>query len=382
MNDTRFIELLNKAYQKAENLAPTDLLGLPDDCIQDLRIIIQNAEKFKGVLSVTLTSIVYKVLYPSQDIRNHQEGMPNGYSGRTIDTKYVTPFFKKKFPHYAMSESGWLTRSLEQPHPYDFNYPGKIKNVNVKKAFLTTLDRLQNFSQSVNKILIIFMSLMTEESEKVKRFSITSEFSQDFTVAKIVEAVQRHIYYRYSKGAVGTARIPVLAIYAIYNLLMSEVKRYSGKKLMPLETHTSPDSRSKALGDIQVNNDDGSCFEAIELKHLKAITVDIIDMVYKKIQNTQIDRYYILTTSEPNIDNQNAVNKKMKELSFLHPCQIIVNGIIPSLKYYLRLISHPNEFIDEYTKWLEFEYERGSGIKVEHLEIWHKIHDKIFEKLK
>ena len=31
MNDTRFIELLNKAYQKAENLAPTDLLGLPDD---------------------------------------------------------------------------------------------------------------------------------------------------------------------------------------------------------------------------------------------------------------------------------------------------------------------------------------------------------------
>jgi len=41
-----------------------------------------------------------------------------------------------------------------------------------------------------------------------------------------------------------------------------------------------------------------------------------------------------------------------------HPCQIIVNGVIASLKYYMRLISNPQGFVDEYTKWLEFEFQR------------------------
>lgn len=45
--------------------------------------------------------------------------MDKGYSGRSFDTKYITPFMKFKFPKIAMRESGWLTRSLEQLEPYD-----------------------------------------------------------------------------------------------------------------------------------------------------------------------------------------------------------------------------------------------------------------------
>jgi DNA (cytosine-5)-methyltransferase 1 len=33
-----------------------------------------------------------------------------------------------------------------------------------------------------------------------------------------------------------------------------------------------------------------------------------------------------------------------------HPRQIIVNGVVPTLKYYMRLISSPQDIIDEYTK--------------------------------
>ena len=36
----------------------------------------------------------------------------------------------------AMAESGWLTRSLEQAHPYTLDYPGKITPKIVKEAFL------------------------------------------------------------------------------------------------------------------------------------------------------------------------------------------------------------------------------------------------------
>jgi DNA (cytosine-5)-methyltransferase 1 len=43
-----------------------------------------------------------------------------------------------------MAESGWLTRSLEQPYPYTINYEGKISSKIVKKSFLELLDAIEN----------------------------------------------------------------------------------------------------------------------------------------------------------------------------------------------------------------------------------------------
>ena len=74
--------------------------------------------------TVLVTSAIYKLLTPSQDIRNHQISITDGYSGRSFDTKYVTPTLKKN-NLTSMAESGWLTRSLEQPYPYNKNYEGK-----------------------------------------------------------------------------------------------------------------------------------------------------------------------------------------------------------------------------------------------------------------
>ncbi len=374
-------DALLAAYNSAIKLPiVAHLSALPDDCGQELKTIVKNGETLKGVLGVTLTSIVYKVLNPSQDIRYHQDRMRNGYSGRTFDTKYVTPFLKEKFPHFAMAESAWLTRSLEQPHPYNFKYPGKIRNNEVKAAFLNTLNRLQTNSELAPKLLVGLLALMIEASAEDVALFGGVEVSGDLTVTKIMEAVYRHIQYGYSKGVTGTARIPVLAIYSIYNLLLADGgKRYSGKKLAPLESHTSPDSRSKSLGDIEVKNSDDSCFEAVEVKHLKPISVDMIRVAYRKIKDTKVDRYYILTTSEPNFDDQDAVMQKIAEYKRVHSCEIMVNGVIPSLKYYLRLVSDPQAFVDEYTKWLEYEYRRASGIKREHLRVWQEIRQEILK---
>jgi DNA (cytosine-5)-methyltransferase 1 len=203
--------------------------------------------------------------------------------------------------------------------------------------------------------------------------------SDDLTIARIVKAVNRHIRYNYGKGIVGTARLPVLAIYSVYTLLLPEVKRYVGKGLAPLESHTSPDARSKSLGDIEVKNGDDSCFEAVEVKHLKPVSVDMVSVAYRKIKDTNIDRYYILTTGEPNFDDPDAVMRRIEEYKKLHPCQIVVNGVIPSLKYYLRLVSNPRVFVDEYTRWLEFEFQRASGIKKEHMRVWQEIREQMLK---
>ncbi len=373
-------DTLIMAYDAAETAsASARLPKLPDDCLQELRTIVKYADSHKGVLGVTLTSIVYKILYPAQDVRYHQEGMKNGYSGRGFDTKHVTPFLKEKFPHFAMAESAWLTRSLEQPRPYNTRYAGKIRNKEVKKAFLNTLDRLQTNSELAPDMLVGLLALMIEASAEDASLFAHISVSDDLTIARIVEAVNQHIRYNYGKGIVGTARLPVLAIYSVYNLLLPEVKRYIGKGLAPLESHTSPDARSKSLGDIEVKNEDGSCFEAIEVKHLKPVSVDMVSVAYRKIKDTNIDRYYILTTCEPNFDDQDAVMRRIEEYKKLHPCQIVVNGVIPSLKYYLRLVSDPRVFVDEYTRWLEFEFQRASGIKKEHMQVWQETREQMLK---
>lgn len=371
-------EIMEWAYQQAKKEPLEKLLaGLPNESVQNLRTVVENAETQKAVLGVTLTSLVYKVYNPKQDIRKHQEGMKGGYSGRTFDTKYVTPFLKDKFPHFAMAESAWLTRSLEQPRPFNLNYAGKIRNTALKTAFLKILDQIQSNSALAPKFLLALMGLLLEATAKDNALFAKVRVSSGVTISKIIDAFDLHIRHDYGKGIVGTARLPVLAIYSVYNLLMPDVKRYAGKILVPLESHTSPDSSSKSLGDIDVNNPDNTCFESVEIKHNKPITADMVGVAYRKIRNTNIDRYYILTTSEPNFDDYESVMQEIEKYKKVHPCQIIVNGVIPSLKYYMRLISSPQDIIDEYTKWLEVEYQRASGIKREHLRFWQEIRQTV-----
>jgi len=115
---------------------------LPKNYIENLSIVLSRSESSKGVFTVFLTSLVYKILNSNQDIRNHQTSIENGYSGRTFDTKYVTPFLKeKKFP--AMAESGWLTRSLEQKVPYNKDYSGAIRPANLKDSFLEIIELIE-----------------------------------------------------------------------------------------------------------------------------------------------------------------------------------------------------------------------------------------------
>ena len=99
--------------------------GLDHDLISEIDAIVDRSESNKGIVTVLTTLLVHKLVEPTQDIRYHQAGMDGGFAGRGIDQSYVTPFMKTvSFP--AMAESGWLTRSLEQPAPYTLDYGGKL----------------------------------------------------------------------------------------------------------------------------------------------------------------------------------------------------------------------------------------------------------------
>lgn len=86
-----------------------------------------------------------------------------------------------------------------------------------------------------------------------------------------------------------SSRLPVVAIYSIYEILLPKFARYQDKKLVPLQTHTSSDKHG--YGDIEVYNQDGTPFEIIEIKHNIPINKYLVFDVVKKTRGIKIDRY-------------------------------------------------------------------------------------------
>jgi hypothetical protein len=72
--------------------------------------------------------------------------------------------------------------------------------------------------------------------------------------------------------------------------------------------------------------------------------------------------------------------QKNPTISLPSDCLQNLKIIIPSLKYYLRLISQPQEFLIEYTNLLETEFKRGSGIKKQHLQVWQQIRQTVLNQ--
>ncbi|MEK7397883.1 MAG: DNA methyltransferase [Candidatus Poribacteria bacterium] len=371
-------EILEYCYQSAKNEVENDkgesfLLSLNDQQRDWLDIIIDKSESFKAILAVLTTSLIKKIVDTDQDVRYHKVELKNGYSGRTLDTKFITPFFKSKWTRLAMSESGWLTRSLEQPHPFTLNFPGKIKNKAVKESFLQILNDVEENKTNPDLYLIaLFINLIKKQNISLHK-SFHTNISEEATIKSIIEQLKLHFFSDYNVS--GASRLPVIAIYSIYEILISEFSRYKGRKLKPLKSHLASDKSSRSIGDIEIIDKNNRYFEAIEIKHGKPIDAIMVRDAYEKFKNKPINRYYLLTTSEPDIESDQKENvcSEISKIKEEHGCEIIVNGIVPSLKYYLRLLSEPKKLIERYTYNLYAEFKKSTEIKEEHVTKWQEI---------
>ena len=331
---------------------------------QDLDIIIENSENRKAVLAVAVTSLVKKIIDPKQDIRKHQAGMDGGYSGRGFDTEVVTPFLTENNFPYMGAKSGWLTRSLEQNSPYTLDYKGAINPKHLKDAFLRTLDRVQNKKLDPKQALEYIFAGLIAQRDKSTTLRLAKPIG--LSIEEIVVSLSTHFMSKYESG--GTSRLPVLAIYAAYTQMMKEVSRYKNLKLAPLLRHNAADRKTNNIGDIQIMDADNNVVEAVEVKHLIEIEPSLINAAYNKFKTEPVRRYYLLTTEKKNTyitENSSATTDIQKKCG----CQVIVNGIEPTLKYYLRLLENPDTFIISYTELLE----KDQDIKYEHREKWNKI---------
>jgi len=289
---------------------------------------------------------VYKILHPKQDIRYFKVELENGFSGRSFDTKYITPVLKELgLP--SMAESGWLTRSLEQADPYTFDYQGKITPQSIKEAFLHLVNHLETNPENAEDIVKTILHYAIKNREENKITITPLKNAEKLTIDNIMLILDKHFSGDYHVS--GASKLPVLAFYAIYLSLIQELKRYNNCTLAELGSHTASDRTSKSSGDIEIMDDTG-VFESIEIKGNKLIDANTLRVAQEKIHRFNPSRYYILSFAGIKKDDEEEIKTLVKETKENHGCQIIVNGIMNTIRYYLRLISSLDIFFTTYCK--------------------------------
>jgi len=341
-----------------------------------VKALVKNIEKQKSVIAVVITSLLKKIVVPEQDIRLHRDSFKGGYSGRSLDTKVVTPWLKEKFQRYAPKESGWLTRSFEQDHPYSLDYPGKIKYV--KEPFLRILNDVEENNTDpalfLKCLLCLLLKRYSKDIQVVESIS-TEKRGEVLTIDIIIKMLEEHFQMK------NASRLPVLAIYCLYKVLIQNLKEYEDKYLEPLKVHTASDKYT-GFGDIEIYyKEKNEPYEIVEIKHNIKITPDKIIDIAEKIRRSSvitIKKYYILTTAKHEIEDKDKerIDKLIidikKELNVL----IIPNGIIPTIKYYLRFFPNLAVFLECYKQELIREFRNTTDIKENHIRKWEKIEKK------
>ena len=217
--------------------------------------------------------------------------MEGGFAGRSLDERAVIPFLmKENFPHMK-SGSGWLTRSLEQAHLYDEHYPGKIRPIELKKAFLALVAEVEGGTDA-KACLLYLLQKLSDYRERNASVVLAKPIGK--RIAEIVGLVEQH----WASPDSGGAKLPVLATYAAYKCLLAEVKKYERSQLMELLSHTSADTRTNRLGDVEVQDASGKTVEVVDVKHNIPITASLIESLREKIAGSGIETYYILSTNE------------------------------------------------------------------------------------
>jgi len=333
---------LRDIYQTAKNGRPK----MRRDLREHLDLIVEKCESNKAVVAVLLTLMLKKALHSGQDIRNHQQGLPGGFAGRSLDEKVVTPFLKEHNFPAMQSGSGWLTRSLEQKRPYDLHYPGAISPKKVKMVFLNTINEVQINGQSAEIVMAYMLAGLIAHRDKSRQIRLSRP--TNLTINQILSLLQDHV----NSGIGGSARLPALAIHAVYRQLVSEVSRYKNCTLVDLESHTAADSKTGKLGDVQVNDETGRPFEVVEVKHNIALSLALVNDSYEKMQKSIVGTYYLLSTKNE-IKDQSRVTARLIEIRQQSGCQMIVNGLFETLKYYLRLLQDTKYFIDSHVELVE-----------------------------
>ena len=159
--------------------------------------------------------------------------------------------------------------------------------------------------------------------------------------------------------------------------MQSDVKRYAGMNIPPLESHTASDDKTGSTGDIEFKDGDEG-FEGYEIKHNIKISESIVLIACDKIRKKPMSRYVILTTSKVVIepDEDKAIKEAIDKIFEDAGCEVIVDNVQDFVRSNLHIIQNPVEFLNKFGENLHDDHNRSGSFNNQQLELWKTIIEK------
>lgn len=361
----KLLAVLDECYKTAEEESNkeslADLIAVVGE--EKAKTIIELASTEHAARGAALTLGIYKIVHPEQDVRKHKSEYAGGFYARGIDSKVTVPYLSQHgLP--CNVDTHWLSQTLSFAGPFMPDL--KLKTVPKKAGpdLILTVNYIQN-ADSVDQIKAYVTLMLEKMIEERNKGNIPLTKPKNLSIDQIMKLLHEHFSKNYHKNA---PRLPQIAIYAIYQCLMKSVERYAEFDLRPLERMKTANRKSGTVGDIDLWKD-GHPIEAVEIKFDIPVNVSHVTEAIKKVRSEAVERYFILSTAEIKPDDEIEINQLRADFLKSNGCEIIVNGVYGTIKYYLRLLGSTNEFINAYTDLLAGDKDTN----YEHKVAWNNI---------
>ena len=128
------------------------------------------------------------------------------------------------------------------------------------------------------------------------------------------------------------------------------------------------DRKSGTVGDIVVSKLNRPV-EAVETKLDVVITTSIVREAMEKVKSYSVERYLILSTAGISPSDRTEMMQLVGDFRRSNGCEIIVDGVLTTISYYLRLLPSTALFVDSLADLLESDVE----LDYEHRIAWNEL---------
>jgi DNA (cytosine-5)-methyltransferase 1 len=353
---------LENAYQEAEKIAKGGIDNRPQNnpAIRVCEELAATNHAFRGA---AITFVAYKLSCPEQDIRAHKSEYANGFSARGADNKVTVPFLLEKTLQHSV-ESHWLTQTISYAPVLTSDVVLKTQPKRSGPLLIEVVNLVEEVDEDIRRGMLVTLLLGLIKIRNASKIVLTRPKNLSINAIQILLDV--HFTGRtYSKNA---PRLPQLAIYAIYQAMMSKVERFAGQSLQPIARMKAADRKAGTVGDIVVTS--GSLpWEAVEVKFKQPITLVHVAEAIEKVRAASVSRYYLLSTAGILDSDLSSIRTRQAEFLKHNGCEIIVNGVLESIAYYLRMLPNTTEFISNYAALVESDPDTD----YEHRVFWNEV---------
>ena len=359
-------KVLEEKYQLAEELIKNDesIDAQGKSHVEAARDLAKLTHASRGA---ALTLLGFKVVDSSQDIRSHKDEHEGGFTARTYDSKITVPFLiERSLPRNV--ETHWLTQTLS----FAPILKSDVHLKTVPKNSGPLLIKVVNYAQELDTnaieemiLVIIYELIKVRNKDKV---ILTRPKNLPIDTVKIL--LTKHMGKKYKNNA---PRLPQLAIYAVYESIINKMSRFENQELEPIQRMKSADRKAGTVGDIVVINNAKEPVEAVEVKFGQPISDIHVCEAIEKVRGASVSRYYMLSTNGSVQEDSERINQRKDAFLKQNGCEIIVNGVIETIGYYLRLLPNTTEFLANYAALIETDEDTS----YEHRVAWNSVCSEI-----